>query len=70
MRLSLDTNIYSAFKNGNQKITDILEKADEILNGMELLSWLPVVVNNAEVLVGVIRLAVDKLVDIEPLDAF
>ena len=31
MKLCLDTNIYSAFKNGNQKITDILENADEIL---------------------------------------
>lgn len=31
MRLSLDTNIYSAFKNGNEKIRDILENADEIL---------------------------------------
>ena len=31
MKLSLDTNIYSAFKNGNEKIRDILENADEIL---------------------------------------
>lgn len=31
MRLSLDTNIYYAFKNGNEKIRDILENADEIL---------------------------------------
>ncbi len=31
MKLCLDTNIYSAFKNGNGKIRDILENADEIL---------------------------------------
>ena len=31
MKLYLDTNIYSAFKNGNEKIRDILENADEIL---------------------------------------
>lgn len=30
MRISIDTNIYSAFKTGNEKIKEILENADEI----------------------------------------
>ena len=40
MRLSLDTNIYSAFKNGNKKIRDILENADEILIPVTVLGEL------------------------------
>ncbi|MCK5153335.1 MAG: type II toxin-antitoxin system VapC family toxin [Spirochaetales bacterium] len=40
MRLSLDTNIYSAFKNGNEKIRDILENADEILISVTVLGEL------------------------------
>ncbi len=40
MRLSLDTNIYSAFKNGNEKIRDILENADEILVSVTVLGEL------------------------------
>lgn len=40
MRLSLDTNIYSAFKNGNEKIRDILENADEILIPVTVLGEL------------------------------
>ena len=30
MRICIDTNIYSALKNGNPKITELLENADEI----------------------------------------
>ncbi len=40
MRLSIDTNIYSAFKNGNEKIRDILENADEILIPVTVLGEL------------------------------
>ena len=40
MRLSLDTNIYSAFKNGNEKIRDILENTDEILISVTVLGEL------------------------------
>lgn len=40
MKLCLDTNIYSAFKNGNPQITDILENADEILVPVTVLGEL------------------------------
>ena len=40
MKLCLDTNIYSAFKNGNGKIRDILENADEILISVTVLGEL------------------------------
>ena len=40
MKLCLDTNIYSAFKNGNRQITDILENADEILIPVTVLGEL------------------------------
>ncbi|MDA3938681.1 MAG: type II toxin-antitoxin system VapC family toxin [Spirochaetia bacterium] len=40
MKLCLDTNIYSAFKNGNQKIIDILENADEVLIPVTVLGEL------------------------------
>ena len=40
MKLCLDTNMYSAFKNGNQQITDILENADEVLIPVTVLGEL------------------------------
>ena len=40
MKLCLDTNIYSAFKNGDQKIRDILENADEVLIPVTVLGEL------------------------------
>ena len=40
MKLCIDTNIYSAFKNGNQQITDILENADEVLIPVTVLGEL------------------------------
>lgn len=40
MKLCIDTNAYSAFKNGNQKITDTLENADEVLVPVTVLGEL------------------------------
>ena len=40
MKLCLDTNIYSAFKNGNQEIRNILENADEVLIPVTVLGEL------------------------------
>ena len=40
MKLNLDTNAYSAFKNGDIVITDILEHADEILISSTVLGEL------------------------------
>ncbi len=40
MKLSLDTNIYSAFKNGNHQVRDILENADELLIPVTVLGEL------------------------------
>ncbi len=40
MKLCLDTNIYSAFKNGNQKVRSILENAEEILIPVTVLGEL------------------------------
>ncbi len=40
MKLCLDTNAYSAFKNGNREITNILENADEILVPVTVLGEL------------------------------
>ena len=31
MKLCIDTNIYSAFKRGNQDVVDLLEKTEEVL---------------------------------------
>lgn len=31
MKICIDTNIYSAFKKGNEKITQLLETCDELL---------------------------------------
>ena len=40
MKLCLDTNAYSAFKNGNQEIIGLLENADEILIPVTVLGEL------------------------------
>lgn len=40
MKLCLDTNVYSAFKNGNQKIRSILENADEVFIPVTVLGEL------------------------------
>jgi len=40
MKICLDTNAYSAFKNGNQEIISILENADEVLMPITVLGEL------------------------------